>query len=149
IAASLPIVMRDQFGGREETRTQFVMVRGAVVTTTSNVRLGHKLTLQIAQTGRAAECSVVGIEPGLKDGHSVEVEFTREQQDFWPVLFPPEDLKTDSGSYRFSPTASASTIGSPTSTFSEAPKHETTMTNRNHSELVSLADSISGDSFSG
>jgi len=90
-AVSLPIVLRDQFGGREETRTQFVMIRGAVVATTSNVRVGHKLTIQLAKTGRAAECHVVGIEHGLKDVHSVEVEFTREQQDFWPVQFPPED----------------------------------------------------------
>src|SRR5690349_6968030 len=67
IAVSLPVVVRDQFGGREETRTQFVMVRGAVVGTTSSLRVGHKLTLQIAKTGRAAECHVVGIEPGAKD----------------------------------------------------------------------------------
>ena len=91
IAVSLPVVVRDQFGGREETRTQFVMVRGAVLATASNFRVGHKLTLQIAKTGRAAECHVVGLEHVAKDVPSVEVEFTREQQDFWPVQFPPED----------------------------------------------------------
>lgn len=139
IAVSLPIVIRDQFGGREETRTQFVMVRGAIVTSTANVRVGHKLTVQIAKTGRAAECHVVGIEPGLKNVHSVEVEFTREQPDFWPVQFPPEDLKTDSGSYRFNaPSAPA--------------KHEPpepSMNSHSSGELVSLADSIAGDSFTG
>lgn len=151
IAVSLPMVIRDQFGGREETRTQFVMVRGAVVATTSNVRVGHKLTIQIAKTGRAAECHVVGIEPGQKNVHSVEVEFTREQQDFWPVQFPPEDLKTESGSYRFSAPTSSSTLGSQTTAAAPAKHepHEPSMNNHSSRELVSLADSIAGDSFTG
>ena len=147
IAVSLPIVLRDQFGGREETRTQFVMIRGAVVATTSNVRVGHKLTIQIAKTGRAAECHVVGL---LKDVHSVEVEFTREQQDFWPVQFPPEDLKTDSGSYRFSTAIASSTLGSRSSSTTDMPKRETgepSGIGPGSREIVSLADSIAGDSF--
>jgi len=149
-AVSLPIVLRDQFGGREETRTQFVMIRGAVVATTSNVRVGHKLTIQLAKTGRAAECHVVGIEPVLKDVHSVEVEFTREQQDFWPVQFPPEDLKTDSGSYRFSTAVASSTLGSHSSSITDTQKRETVEPSgigQGSREFVSLADSIAGDAF--
>lgn len=152
IAVLLPVVVRDQFGGREETRTQFVMVRGAILATTSNVRVGHKLTVQIVKSGRAAECTVTAVEPVLKDVHSVEVEFTREQPDFWPVQFPPEDLKTDSGSYRFSASAAPATLGSQSSGFTEAPKHETTEPSgisHSNSDLVSLADSITGDSFNG
>lgn len=150
IAVSLPVVVRDQFGGREETRTQFVMVRGAVIATTSNVRVGHKLTLQIAKTGRAAECHVTSIEPVLKDVHSVEVEFTRDQPDFWPVQFPPEDLKTDSGSYRFSAPAAPRTPASPSTSFFDSAKDEMTeqsVINHSKSEIVSLADTIAGDSF--
>lgn len=142
IAVSLPVIVRDQFGGREETRTQFVMVRGAVIATTSNVRVGHKLTLQIARTGKAAECTVTSIEPVLKDVHSAEIEFTRDQPDFWPVQFPQEDLKTDSGSYRFSkpavPTmASSSPFGGPKR---ESPEPVIGGSN----EFVSLADAITG-----
>lgn len=142
IAVSLPVIVRDQFGGREETRTQFVMVRGAVIVTTSNLRVGHKLTLQIVKSGRAAECTVTGIESQLKDVHPVEVEFTREQPDFWPVQFPVEDLKTDSGSYRFS---------APASTLAAAPKYQANeqVINHSSSEIVSLADSIAGDASSG
>lgn len=152
IAVSIPVVVRDQFGGREETHTQFVMARGAVIATTSNVRVGHKLTLQIAKTGRAAECTVTSIEPVLKGGHSAEVEFTRDQQDFWPVQFPNEDLKTDSGSYRFSKTSAAPTIGSSSSSFSSGPKREVfqpSLPSHANSELVSLADTIVGNSPTG
>ena len=144
-AIALPIVVRDQFGGREETRTQFVTVRGALIATNLNLRVGNKLTLQIAKTGRAAECHVVGVEP--KDGHSVEVEFTREQEDFWPVQFPPEDLKTDSGSYRFRSQASPSAgsqSGLPDPSSREQFQPPIT---RGSNEIVSLADSISGNSF--
>ncbi|PYY16892.1 MAG: hypothetical protein DMG60_13520 [Acidobacteria bacterium] len=149
IAVSLPVVVRDQFGGREETRTQFVMVRGAVLATASNFRVGHKLTLQIAKTGRAAECHVVGLEHVAKDVPSVEVEFTREQQDFWPVQFPPEDLKTDSGSYRFR-TGAPAMLGPQSSGHGDLPKHATAESPsiKSSSEIVSLADSIAGNSFS-
>ena len=95
IAASLPIEVRDQFGGREETRTQFLMVRGAVLATTSNVRVGHKLTIQNIKSGRIAECHVISVEPVVRDVHQIEVEFTRPQPEFWPVQFPAEDLKAN------------------------------------------------------
>ena len=148
IAVSIPVVVRDQFGGREETRTQFVTIRGAVIATTSNIRVGHKLTLQIAKTGRAAECTVTSIEPVLKDGHSAEVEFTRDQPDFWPVQFPNEDLKTDSGSYRFSKSSAGSTIGS-SSSVGNGPKRDTLeppLQSHGRSEFVSLADTIVSNS---
>ena len=148
IAISLPVVVRDQFGGREETRTQFVTVRGAIIATNSILRVGHKLTLQIAKTGNAAECHVVGIEPVVKDGNSVEVEFTREQQDFWPVQFPQEDLKTDSGSYRFKTQASPS-FGTQSSGLGDSSKHQVSQPPiRGANEIVSLADSIAGEAFS-
>lgn len=95
IAASLPVEVRDQFGGREETRTQFLMVRGAVLATTSNVRVGHKLTIQNIKSGRIAECHVISVEPVVRDVHQIEVEFTRPQPEFWPVQFPAEDLKAN------------------------------------------------------
>lgn len=92
IAASLPIEVRDQFGGREETRTQFLMIRGAVLAAKSSVRVGNKLTIQNMKNGRSAECHVTAVEPVVKDVHQVEVEFTRPQPDFWPVQFPADEL---------------------------------------------------------
>lgn len=95
IAASLPIEVRDQFGGREETRTQFLMIRGAVLATKSNVRVGHKLTIQNMKSGRSAECHVIAVEPIVKEVHQLEVEFTRPQPDFWPVQFPADEVKAN------------------------------------------------------
>ncbi|MBV9072562.1 MAG: energy transducer TonB [Acidobacteria bacterium] len=96
IAASLPIEVRDQFGGREETRTQFLMVRGAVLSTSTNVRVGHKLTIQNLKNGRIAECHVIAVEPVVKNVHQVEVEFTRPQPEFWPVQFPADEKLSES-----------------------------------------------------
>src|SRR5215813_2419519 len=120
------------------------MTRGAVITTTSNIRVGHKLAVQIAKTGRAAECTVTSIEQ-LKDSYSAEVEFTRDQTDFWPVQFPNEDLKTDSGSYRFSKPS----VGASSSSFTNGPKRDTlgpSLQSHGRNEFVSLADTIVGNS---
>jgi len=91
IAVSLSVEIRDQFGGREQARTQFVMVRGAVLTTSSHVRPGNKVTLHNLKNGKSAECHVVGVERDSKNAQQVEVEFTGAQHDFWPVQFPYED----------------------------------------------------------
>jgi len=97
IAVSLPITVRDQFGGQEETRTQFVMLRGAVIATTSNVRAGHRISIRNIRNGKTAECHVIGVEPIVKDVHQVEVEFTAPQPGFWPIQFPAEEsFKGDS-----------------------------------------------------
>jgi len=94
IAAALSIELRDQFGGREETRTQFLTFRGAVLATTLNTHVGCKVTIQNLKNGRIAECHVISVEPVLKGAHQVEVEFTRPQPEFWPVQFPLEETKT-------------------------------------------------------
>jgi outer membrane biosynthesis protein TonB len=91
IPVCLKVEIRDQFGGREQARTQFVMVRGAVLTTSSQVRLGHKVTLHNPKNGKSAECHVIGLERDPKNANQVEVEFTSAQHDFWPVQFPNED----------------------------------------------------------
>ena len=41
IAVTLPVVVRDQFGGREETRTQFVMIRGDRVECSRRAQADH------------------------------------------------------------------------------------------------------------
>ena len=110
IAGSLPVEVRDQFGGREETRTQFLMARGAVLATSSNVRVGHKLTIQNLSNGKSAECHVISADPMLKDVLQIEVEFTRPQPEFWPVQFPAEDLKT--GANEFVPAPAAPIVAS-------------------------------------
>lgn len=100
---SLPIMVRDQFGGQHQARTQSVTVRGAVITTTSTVRVGHKLTIQNLKSGRSAECHVIAMERAVKDTHEVEVEFTRPQPDFWPVQFPADESRTQETLYSGSP----------------------------------------------
>lgn len=103
IAVSLPVMVRDQFGGQHQARTQFVTVRGAVITTASTVRVGHKLTIQNLRSGRSAECHVTAMERAVKDTHEVEVEFTRPQPDFWPVQFPGDESRTQETLYSGSP----------------------------------------------
>jgi TonB family protein len=93
IAVVLPIELRDQFGGRHDARTQFVMLRGAVLSTNSSLRVGHKLTVQNLKSGRSAECHVISIEPAAGGAHQIEIEFTGPQTDFWPVQFPSEDAR--------------------------------------------------------
>ncbi|HET9742122.1 MAG TPA: energy transducer TonB [Terriglobales bacterium] len=93
IPVTLPLVVRDQFGGREETRTQFVMLRGAIFALAANVRIGHKLTIENSKAGKSAECHVIGMEPVSSGTHQIEVEFTSSQPDFWPVQFPEDEVK--------------------------------------------------------
>lgn len=93
IAVSLPVEIRDQFGGKDQPRTQFVTLRGCVLSTTLSMRAGNKLTLQNLKNGRTAECHAIGVEPGLNGTHQVEIEFTSAQPEFWPVQFPSEDPK--------------------------------------------------------
>jgi TonB family protein len=103
IAVSLPVVLRDQFGGQHQARTQFVMLRGAIVASSNNLRVGHKLTVQNLKNGKSAECHVIGIEPGIAGSATVEVEFTGAQPDFWPVQFPGENA-TEGVSLNVTPT---------------------------------------------
>lgn len=164
IAVALPVEVRDQFGGREETRTQFVMVRGAVLATTSNVRVGHKLTIQNLKNGRVAECHIIGVEPVLREVHQIEVEFTRAQPDFWPVQFPAEDsreflqsdleaAKAESSQTLARPAAPSSAAGKvepipilqieETGSSSMASELESSRAALGHdNQIVSLADSI-------
>lgn len=94
LAVSLPVMIRDQFGGQFQARTHFVTVRGAVLQISSTLRVGHKLTIQNLRSGRSAECHVTAMDRAVKDSHEVEVEFTRPQPDFWPVQFPGEDSRS-------------------------------------------------------
>lgn len=127
---------------REETRTQFLMIRGAVLTIKSNIRVGHKLTIRNLKNGGTAECHVIAVESAVKEVHQVEVEFTRPQPDFWPVQFPTDEVKANEGSAA----ESIPSLPSETSKSSllnlelESPKLE------NHDDqLVVLADSVSQD----
>lgn len=147
IAVSLPIMVRDQFGGQYQARTQFVTVRGAVLTTTSTERIGHKLTIQNLRSGKSAECHVISFERAVKEGHEVEVEFTRPQPDFWPVQFPADDSRpqesVSSGSLAGNAMELQTTKAEPelSGSFSEpvAPK------THHDDELVVLADSLASD----
>lgn len=94
IAVSLPVEIRDQFGGKDQPRTQFVMLRGCLLSTTLSMRVGNKLSLQNLKNGRMAECHAIGVEPGLNGTHQVEIEFTSAQPEFWPVQFPAEEQRS-------------------------------------------------------
>ena len=152
IPVSLPVVLRDQFGGQNQARTQFVMVRGAIVASTGNLRVGHKLTIQNVKSGKSAECHVIAIEPGIAGSSTVEIEFTGTQPDFWPVQFP-----TDSASEALpmsQPLTSAdqlslaADISAPSSFKSPPPTPRTSSAissppaRPRETELVSLADSF-------
>ncbi|GEM_PF-3137385 len=94
IAVSLPVEIRDQFGGKDQPRTQFVMLRGCVLTTSLTVRIGDKLNLQNLKSGRTVESHVVSVEPALNGAHQIEIEFSSAQPEFWPVQFPAEESRT-------------------------------------------------------
>ena len=96
IAVSLPVEIRDQFGGKDQPRTQFVMLRGCVLSTALAIRVGNKLSLQNLKNARTAECHAIGVEPGLNGAHQVEIEFTSAQPEFWPVTFPAEEPRPSS-----------------------------------------------------
>lgn len=106
IAVSLPVEIRDQFGGKDQTRTQFVLLRGCVLTTSLAVHVGNKLSLQNLKSGRIAECHVIGVEPGLHGAHQIEIEFTSAQAEFWPVQFPAEESRVSVAASR-SPVAAS------------------------------------------
>jgi TonB family protein len=139
IAVAIPVAVRDQFGGREEMRTRFVMVQGAVLGTNSNVRVGHKLTIQNVKSGRSAECHVIGVEPALTGTYQVEVEFIRNEPDFWPVQFPTEDSKPERA--RVSPPV----LGAEGVSSSARINENSEIPPRKHGQLVSLADAITQD----
>ena len=154
IAVSLPVVLRDQFGGQHQARTQFVSLRGAIVASSNNLRVGHKLTVQNLKNGKSAECHVIGIEPGIAGSATVEIEFTGVQPDFWPVQFPGENA-SEGVSLNVTPTRAdeltslAGDISAPpsvtpsvptpriNSALSSPPVHT-----REKEQLVSLADSV-------
>jgi len=150
IAVSLPIMVRDQFGGQYQARTQFVTVRGAVLTTTSTVRIGHKLTIQNLRSGKSAECHVISLERAVKEEHEVEVEFTRPQPDFWPVQFPPDDSRPQetvlSGSLAGNAMELQTTKAEPELSGSIVAFSEPVAPKTHHDDgLVVLADSLAAD----
>ena len=144
IPISLPVTLRDQFGGQHQARTQSVMVRGAVVTSAANLRVGHKLTMQNLKSGKSAECHVTSIEPGIATSNTVELEFTGAQPDFWPVQFPSENSATQATTATPPLTSAdqlslADDISGPPKVSSKIP---TPAVRPREAELVSLADSV-------
>ena len=131
IAVSLPVEIRDQFGGKDQPRTQFVMLRGCVFSTTLAIRVGAKLTLQNLKSGRTAECHAIIVEPGLNGTHQVEIEFTSAQPEFWPVQFPAEE-------HRLSPASSA-----PQSSSAKGQLRQPSSVS--DKDLLLLADSVAQD----
>ena len=130
-AVSLPVEIRDQFGGKDQPRTQFVMLRGCILSTRLPVRVGNKLTLQNLKNGRTAECHAVGVEPGVNGTHQIEIEFTSAQPEFWPVEFPAEEPRH-------------SVAGGMTQTGNSNPQFRQPSSGSDK-DLVLLADSVAQD----
>jgi protein TonB len=150
IAVSLPIMVHDQFGGHYQVRTQFVTMRGAVLITTSSVRIGHRLTIQNLRSGKSAECHVISLERAVKEGHEVEVEFTRPQPDFWPVQFPTDDSRSQetvsSSSFAGNAIEPQTTKAEPDLSGSIVAFSEPVSPKTHHDDgLVVLADSVAAD----
>lgn len=131
IAVALPVEIRDQFGGKDQPRTQFVMVRGCVLSTRLSMRVGNKLTLQNLKNGRTAECHAIGVEPGLNEEHQIEIEFTSSQPEFWPVQFPSEESRP-------------SGVGSASQLVNSNPQFRQPSSGSDK-DLVLLADSVAQD----
>ncbi len=87
IGISLPVLIGYN-PGEEQTQTVFAMAHGAVITLVGAVRVGQTLTLKNLKNGKAVDCSVISVEPGLKQSKMVEVEFSGPMPEFWPVQFP-------------------------------------------------------------
>jgi TonB family protein len=94
IAVSIPVALTDHLGNKEETRTNFVTPRGAVLVVKMKVHSGQKVGLRNLKSGRDVECSITSVEMLLKDTHQIELQFAHPQPDFWPVQFPAESSAT-------------------------------------------------------
>lgn len=75
---------------REETRTVFVMARGAVIYLAAPVELEEEMILANQKTGEEVTCRVVSLSAGEKGKPQVEIEFTQSAPQFWRISFPPE-----------------------------------------------------------
>jgi TonB family protein len=101
ISVSLPVLVQDNLGTREQALTHYVSSRGAVLALKSNVHIGQKIAVQNLKNGKSAECHVIGVENIVNQVRKVEVEFIQPQADFWPVQFPQEkqdDRSPETGS---------------------------------------------------
>lgn len=90
ISVSLPVMVQDHLGTREQAVTHSVTSRGAILLLKSNVHVAQTITVQNLRNKKSAECHVIGVENMVNHLHKVEVEFTSTQTDFWPVQFPQE-----------------------------------------------------------
>ncbi len=90
ISVSLPVMVQDHLGTREQALTHSVTSRGAILLLKSNVHVAQTITVQNLRNKKSAECHVIGVENMVNHLHKVEVEFTSTQTDFWPVQFPQE-----------------------------------------------------------
>jgi TonB family protein len=77
-------------GNTEETRTNFVTSRGAVLAVKMKLHNGEKIGLRNLKSGRNSECTITSLEMLAKDVQQLEIQFLQNQPDFWPVQFPAE-----------------------------------------------------------
>ena len=73
---------------REDTSTVILLPQGAVIHMGQRVNAGDSLTLFNPASQQEAACSVFGVLPGPDGKMLVEMEFTEQQRNFWPVSFP-------------------------------------------------------------
>ncbi len=97
IPLALPVLVRGRVEAhnaiREETRTVFVLSRGAIVTLAARVSSGETLSLINLSSGKEARCEIMDVQSNESGKNQVELQFSETTPDFWPVSFPADDAE--------------------------------------------------------
>jgi hypothetical protein len=95
VLMTIPVRISGQTGVglhfEEETHTQAISAHGALISVSTKVCRGQRLTLSNIQTKAALECVVAHIEKYQTSQPQVGVEFMLPNPMFWHVAFPPQD----------------------------------------------------------
>jgi TonB family protein len=95
IPLALPVLVRGRAGAsdsfREQTRTAFVLARGAVISLAARASVGESMALVNLTTGKEVRCRVMDVQTSETARKQVELEFQQAEPGFWPVSFPAEE----------------------------------------------------------
>ena len=95
VLMKIPVRVSGQTGPgslfEEETHTLAISAHGGLISVSTPVNRGQRLTLSNVQTKAALECVVAHIDKLLGQQLQVGVEFMLPNPTFWPVAFPPKD----------------------------------------------------------
>lgn len=74
----------------ERTKTVSINDHGALITLSTNVPEGSRLSIENKCTGEIRECRAVSVLPAPKQRFAVGVEFLHGTTGFWGLYFPPQ-----------------------------------------------------------